>query len=333
MSFSRSCRDELFAKSDSKFEGLSSLSRIGTQANGKIGSMFNVGKRHETGSAKSGEESFYPCEHLRCDLWEEMQYDVTPDYKFLRAGESDRARFQPTHLSHVTTFTGAQGICSSRSFTSQTPKNIGVYEHFSWWSLEISENEKEREKNKYQEIIEANGWPSDTIHQFFNSPPFQEESRYGNFKFTYDMESLFEMYENSVCGGRRAEFRVLGTFTYKQEVMHAVVVCPSDVAPLFSSCPLVGNDIQAVVSKSDHGWMWRPDSTRNKLKPYCCWDHVSLAFYLPRGNPEFPLPPGFPPVTCCKESRRILFPQCSIKPECEFHQCLEILRETWEASG
>ncbi|XP_032889954.1 uncharacterized protein LOC116981214 [Amblyraja radiata] len=296
--------------------------------------MFNVGKWHETGSAKGRDESFYPCEHLRCNRWEKMQYSVKPDYKVLRAGESDRASFQPTHLSHVTTFTGAQGIFSSGTFSSHIPKNIGVKEHFSWWSPEISENEKEREKNKYKQIIEANARPSDTIHHFFNSPPFQEESRYGNFKFTYDMKSLFEMYENSVCGGRRAEFRVLGTFKYKQEVMHAVVVCPpSDVVPLFSRCPPVGNDTQAVVSKSGHGWMWRPDSTRNKLKPYCCWDHVSLAFYLPRGNPEFPLPPGTPPVTCCKESVRNLLPQCSITPEWEFHWCLEILREIWEASG
>ncbi|XP_055503000.1 uncharacterized protein LOC129704122 [Leucoraja erinacea] len=297
-------------------------------AAGNIGNMFEGGEWHNTGSAKFGQELFYPYEHLRNDRWGRMGYPPKPDYDFLQAKERDRARFQPTRLFHVTTFTGARGIFSSGTFSSQNPKKIGVKvsEYFSWWSFEIAEDEKKRERNKYQKIIEDKPESSVTIHQFFSSPSFQEESRYGNFKFTYDMESLFEMYENSVCGGSRAEFRVLGTYTYKQEVMHVVVVCPSDVAPLFSSCPLVGDDTQAVVFKSDQGWCWRPDSTRYIGKPYGCWDHVSLAFHLPPKNPEFKLPPGYPPVTYCGESGNLLKPS-DITPECEFDQCLETLRE------
>ncbi|XP_078268932.1 uncharacterized protein LOC144600917 [Rhinoraja longicauda] len=295
--------------------------------------MFTGGKWHPTYSGKGGRELFYPCEHLRFNRWEGVTYPTTPDYQILEAEESERACFQPTRLFHVTTFTGAQGIFSSGIFRSNIPKNIGVAESFSWWSFEIAEDEKARERRNYQEIINTNALPSDKIHQFFNSPPFQEESRHGNFKFTYDVKSLMAMYESSVCGGGKAELRVLGTFTYKQEVMHAVVVCPSDVAPLFNHCPLVASDDQAAVSKSDQGWTWRPDSTRVVYKPWSRWDHVSLAFHLPRDHPGFQLPPGYPPVTYCEAVVGKLVRQRDIIQEGEFDRCLEELREMWEASG
>ncbi|XP_072095788.1 uncharacterized protein [Mobula birostris] len=287
--------------------------------------MFNQSEWHETGSGRVGGESFYPRVHLRCENWD-TNYKATPDYTLLDIDETDRPTFQPTQLSHVTTFNAAKEIFSRGRFTSRKWKQIGenVKEYFSWWSFEIDQLEIERERNKYQN--------TDILLHCFSSPAFQRGSRYGNFKFTYDISSLMDMYQGSVCAGQPPEVRVLGTFRYKQEVMHAVVVsCPG--TSLFDDCPDIPSDPEAVISKSDQGWMWRPDSTGLDLPPfYRSWDHVGFAFHLPGGCSGFPVPPGVPPLTCCEIIKPNISRSDPIEEE-EFDQCLEELREIWEANS
>uniref|UniRef100_UPI00398EEE7B uncharacterized protein n=1 Tax=Pristiophorus japonicus TaxID=55135 RepID=UPI00398EEE7B len=264
--------------------------------------MSNDEKWQDTGSAKVGCESFHPKRHLRSDKWEAGAYPSIADYMTLEVQQMDGASFQPTKLFHVTNYVGFQGIRADRAFKSETAKTIGTVDAcFSWWSFEIDQGEKERERNRYREIIYKNLNMKETLlSEFFNSPAFQDESRYGNFKLTYDIQTLIETYKSSVCDGQQPEFRVLGTFRYKQEIMHAVVVHPPDVS-LFQDYPAVPNgpESDAVVSVSDQGWKWRPESTGNQLT-YRRWDHVSFAFYLPPEKQQFKLPDGELPLTYCK---------------------------------
>ncbi|XP_051883200.1 uncharacterized protein LOC127576654 [Pristis pectinata] len=300
--------------------------------------MSNYGGWRETGAAKVGNESFYRNRHLRWKELDHMKYPVVPDHLLLWTKDKDRPTFHPTRLSHVTTFYGARGIFSSGIFTSEKPKEIGdnVEGDFSWWSFEIDRGEIKRERQRYRDIIRRRGQSLGTLSHCFNSPAFLPGSRYGNFKFTYDIATLMEMYQRSVCEGQPPGVRLLGTFTYKLEVMHAVVVFPPG-GSLFSECPDIPSDPRAVVSKSVRGWTWRPDSTGQTIGPttiyfptFRRWDHVGIAFHLPRGSPPFPVPPGDPALTYCRIGDRNISGSEPITKE-EFDRLSEQLRCFWEA--
>lgn len=60
--------------------------------------------------------------------------------------------------------------------------------------------------------------------QFATSDAFiPNEQRYGRFSFQYGINELCQYYGNHFKGD--VQFKTLGTFRFKKEVMHAVLVC------------------------------------------------------------------------------------------------------------
>jgi hypothetical protein len=100
-------------------------------------------------------------------------------------------------------------------------------------------------------------------------------------------------------------FKVLGTYLYKQEIMHAVLVCGDlDAKGTFTTYPDVptpedGDDgdgdahVHAVVTQdADGNWEWKPQATTTEICRfdrhwhenfpfYRRWGNVAFAFYLP----------------------------------------------------
>ncbi len=68
---------------------------------------------------------------------------------------------------------------------------------------------------------------------FANSPSFSDESRYGSRGFVLSIQRLIKALakHHKDIDGKQAdiEFRVLGTFKYQQEWMHAILLCPKEV--------------------------------------------------------------------------------------------------------
>lgn len=69
------------------------------------------------------------------------------------------------------------------------------------------------------------------------------------------------------------QYKILGTFGYKQEVMHAVLVCSQENGDsLFEGYPPVltpEEDVnnEAVVTRDNDGnWVWQPQATGTVIK-------------------------------------------------------------------
>ncbi|KAL7861579.1 hypothetical protein SRHO_G00130200 [Serrasalmus rhombeus] len=205
--------------------------------------------------------------------------------------------FHVPSVTHVTTEGPFRMIMKSQEFR---PPN----DDFSWWSLNIDEEEiKSAEKRYLQknfpklspEQIESH---DPFLNKFTNSPVFQRESRYGNYRFTLTLTLLMEMYQQ-LCGGEEPVLRVFKTIFYKQEILYAVLIHSPQDNKLFEAMPLleesrfahyeegkiiwhaqaISYDIQYKILTSDKGV---EVEERNRTEdPFYVWDHVCLAFYLP----------------------------------------------------
>ncbi|KAL3878293.1 hypothetical protein ACJMK2_030658 [Sinanodonta woodiana] len=127
-----------------------------------------------------------------------------------------------------------------------------------------------------------------------NSPCFEPMSRYGDFKLTFEIQNVIEAYSQQFCLSRKPDFRMLGTFIYKMEIMHTVLVCPpftedAETYPLLdqSQTPVICED-----PEKEGTFIWCPDSTgdkdkaakdHNKRGPFRRWEHVTFAFCVPDG--------------------------------------------------
>ena len=94
-------------------------------------------------------------------------------------------------------------------------------------------------------------------------------------------------------------YKVLGTFGYKQEVMHSVLVCSeTDGAGEFACYPDVLFPMEdfyseAVITRDDFdNWYWRPHATgggeilrlqahSQNYPRYRRWEHLAFAFHIP----------------------------------------------------
>ena len=128
------------------------------------------------------------------------------------------------------------------------------------------------------------------------SPTHQSLQRYGSYYFQYGINKLCEHYGSLFDG--EVQFKILGTFGYKQEVMHAVLVCSQENgAVMFSAYPSVltpADDAnnEAVVTRDTNGnWEWKPQATGGtkikrlpgnlKYPKFRRWEHVAFAFHIP----------------------------------------------------
>ena len=141
--------------------------------------------------------------------------------------------------------------------------------------------------------------------QFATSVAFKPNAElHGGWYFQYDITDLCYYYRKHFdC---ELQFKILGTFSYKKEVMHAVLICRKENGNgLFKEYPPVltpEEDVnnEAVVTRDKNGnWVWKPQATGAEIKrlpdewisypEYRRWEHVAFAFHIPdeSGNKAF----------------------------------------------
>ncbi|XP_078079156.1 uncharacterized protein LOC144500316 [Mustelus asterias] len=294
--------------------------------------MFTTAKWQRIKSGFRGPEDFYPQKHVSHREWGSVF--TVPDSAVFGTHidapkEGERAKFPITNLIHVTDSKGVRGILADQSLKKANMKQVGenLKLQFSWWSVQVNQEEMEKELKIRRQAVtkqlrqtmegvsaqDVGSLRDSLLEQFISSPAFLEVSNYGNFKFTYKIDDLIGEYKKSVCKGKDPEFRVLGTFKYNIEIMHAVVVHPPGVKT-FERCPPLPSE---VISREGTEWEWRPESTGSEMRvltqdgdgswrvsdcyPDCRrWDFVSFAFYLPDEKPEFPVPLEYRHLTVCE---------------------------------
>ena len=137
--------------------------------------------------------------------------------------------------------------------------------------------------------------------QFATSEAFNPNAqRNGNYYFQYDINDLCDCYQ--IHFNCELQFKQLGTFSYKKEVMYAVLVCSQENGDgLFKEYPSVltpeedREKNEAVVTRDKDGhWVWKPQATGSgeirrlpdeyiRYPKYRRWDHVAFAFHIPAG--------------------------------------------------
>ena len=138
--------------------------------------------------------------------------------------------------------------------------------------------------------------------QFASSDAFKPKAqRYGGFYFQYDIHDLCDFYRFHFDGDHELQFKILGTFSYKKEVMHAVLICSQEYGnSLFNEYPpvltpeedVVTNNNEAVVTRDNNGnWVWKPQATGTVIRrlldqrisypKYRRWEHLAFAFHIP----------------------------------------------------
>ena len=84
--------------------------------------------------------------------------------------------------------------------------------------------------------------------------------------FECNIDHLLDAYSSQYCRTQKSKLLVLGTFAYKQEVMHAILVCPPDATEWIAALPDVHDPTsRGVITQSTEGiWEWKPESTGYK---------------------------------------------------------------------
>ena len=218
-------------------------------------------------------------------------------------------------LAHFTTEEKANLIVNSKGFTGGRKKfdkyedGNNVEQKFSWWSPKFDKDAITLVRNTLEEAIqpfladrdgEEEGELTRLKNQFATSDAFSPNSQrgYGSQYFQYGIDDLCRYYgELFDDDDDEVQFKILGTFGYKVEVMHAVLVCSqTNGVGMFSAYPSVltpEEDVynEAVVTRDKNGnWVWKPQSTgtvikrlpdRNVFPKYRRWEHVAFAFHIP----------------------------------------------------
>ncbi|KAK3540967.1 hypothetical protein QTP86_007694 [Hemibagrus guttatus] len=118
--------------------------------------------------------------------------------------------FNEPNVCHVTEKSGLCGIFNDNGFR-------GGDDGFLWWSLSVSDISKQQKP---------------FLKEFATSPAFQPESRYGNFRFTFQLTELLKEYSKQFCSRTSPTLRVLDTKIFKQEIVYSVLVHPKYISLL-----------------------------------------------------------------------------------------------------
>lgn len=219
-----------------------------------------------------------------------------------------------TNLAHFTGEEVAENIIQSGGFEGGEKKvneddGNDITAKLSWWSPKFMVAERNQVRGTLGGAIEPFLGEDDVLENlkghFATSHAFRPNPRrYGNFYFEYNIDELFQRYANYI--DQDVQYKILGTYAYKQEIMHAVLVCSeADGAGQFAAYPNVltpAQDVhnQAVVTRDeDGGWLWKPQATSTKIRrieahlqqfpKYRRWEHVAFAFHTP-GDAPFNIP-------------------------------------------
>ena len=230
-------------------------------------------------------------------------YDPQRWQNLLNAKQA-RTRILINNLAHFTSKVTADGIIASKGFNGGMKKinedenGHDIQAILSWWSPKFTEEDINLVRNTIDHAIKPFYDKDDDReslkNQFATSDAFIPRAwRYGGIFFEYGINELCQHYENYRAIGEENEiqFKILGTYVYKQEIMYAVLVC-SDKDKQFADYPAVPGDgnNEAVITHSNLKWEWRPQATSSKIvrlaggdeKPqFRRWEHVAFAFYVP----------------------------------------------------
>ena len=240
--------------------------------------------------AETGEQ-FCKGKHIKSNDWDcrSEKYIYTPDSK-LDDLALPKCQFRIRSLIHATTPEAALEILGSKQgcecrFKAKEKDLNSCKINLLWWGIKPeAENINVYEERAKKCGIVRNG-------KVCSTPPFDNiTSRYGNIMFEYSMTDLLEAYSFQFCDRKTPAFRVLGTFAYKQEVMHVVLICrpdqsedlPGEIQDLPDCTPE-----KSVIYKDGEEWVWIPDTTIEKwsiLPWYRRWEHATFAFHLPVGR-------------------------------------------------
>lgn len=134
--------------------------------------------------------------------------------------------------------------------------------------------------------------------QFASSNAFNPGAQiHGTSYFQYDINDLCDCYGTHFdC--KLLQFKILGTFSYKKEVMHAVLICSQkngnrlfkEYLPVLT--PEKDDNNEAVVTRDKNGnWVWKPQATGTEIRRlpdehikypmYRRWEHLAFAFHIP----------------------------------------------------
>ncbi len=227
----------------------------------------------------------------------------------LQAAKQRGTNVPITNLAHFTRSDVAETIIESGGFIGGMKKidedaqGNDIKAKLSWWSPKFSEDDVKQVRNRIGEAIQPflhHNDDQDTLkrlqNQFATSDAFRPNPRrYGSSYFQCDINDLCQYYGKQFDG--KVQFKILGTFGYKKEVMHAVLVCSqADGAGMFGNYPDVltpEKDVnnEAVVTRDDDGkWVWKPQATGAEIERlggqdsrprYRRWEHVAFAFHIP----------------------------------------------------
>ncbi|XP_036373355.1 uncharacterized protein LOC118770061 [Megalops cyprinoides] len=135
--------------------------------------------------------------------------------------------FHVTRASHFTYQTGMEGIVNSGGFLPGRDKLL-------WWSIEVDDDDITAAEKRFLQSLFPNRTEAQAekqkpfLQQFTTSPAFLKSSRYGNFKFTFDLKELLHEYRKQMCNGEKPILRVYETMLYKQEIIHSVIIHSPD---------------------------------------------------------------------------------------------------------
>ncbi|KAL6478371.1 hypothetical protein MHYP_G00142060 [Metynnis hypsauchen] len=200
--------------------------------------------------------------------------------------------FHVSSVAHTTTEVPFNEILKSEVI--KPPKT-----EFSWWTLAINEEEIKSAEKLYLENMKIPR-RRPFLKKFTTSPAFQhDQSCYGNYRFTFPLTELMELYKEQNCEGEEPVLRVFKTMFYKQEIVYAVLIHSPQDSKRFGDLPLLedskfahyedGNIIwnaQAICGKHQFKLSTASNPARLSVKrqrysTYYVWDNVCLAFHLP----------------------------------------------------
>ena len=231
-------------------------------------------------------------------------FDDRRSWNTLQQFKHQGTEMRITNLAHFTRPGYAEAIIESGGFVGDFKKinkdaqGDDILAKFSWWSPVFTENDNIRVRDTLEDIlkpfmIDRRDSLNTLMAQFATSYAFRPDpERYGSSYFKYDIDELCDHYAKHFKG--EVQFKVLGTFGYKQEVMHAVLVCSqANAAGMFRAYPNLPSSSESTedVVSGWGFWIWRPQATGTEITRLCRywqpypmyrrWENVAFAFHIP----------------------------------------------------
>ncbi|XP_062322155.1 uncharacterized protein LOC134023807 [Osmerus eperlanus] len=260
-------------------------------------------------NARRVKETYFYGEHKTIDAMRDRE-DLPCCFSIINNfPQLPEIEFHISKVVHVTTKSGLEGILKSGGFQGFKGGFHGHDPHLLWWGLAIEDADIQIAEDRFLEKKALQkSMQEPFLTKFTTSPAFQmDKSRYGNFKFTFSLGDMLQMYREQICGGDGPVMRVYGTTVYKQEIMYTVIVhSPSvtefDQYPDLNEC---GNDAVCIFNNNNIVWRAQALSETHYFKPVThderpdiieaeeivhlqgravVWDHVNVAFHVPQGQ-------------------------------------------------